>query len=379
MSTIQLASIAPNQVQDPIINQFVDMVSDIMKLSILQTMTAQRKPFTILQLKPLTVGGRVAKSYSSVGMVMASRLKQLPEEKRSKMLENSAKPTTFNSRLQTAAQQMKVNFDAPQYALEQIKLKSQFEFFNESYAKRLIVSVTDLAEQLQIADEPQATAVAAPAIVLNKGLKLRLHQVKCIDETDPEIFGRDEIAMGGTAVNEREVATKIAQFKVGNFDDGDVKNYNPVQILKSFDLTGSYPKTFAVFLSIAEKDSGGFGDFLTELYEAIKAELHVIFTALGAAAGAAIGVAVGGSVGTVIGGPIGTVIGVVSGLILGALVGWLASVFQDDIFEPQIAAIELTKADSTFAGGSLTSPQMRLVYSGHGGRYLARYSWQIVR
>ena len=134
MSTIQLASIAPNQVQDPIINQFVDMVSDIMKLSILQTMTAQRKPFTILQLKPLTVGGRVAKSYSSVGMVMASRLKQLPEEKRSKMLENSAKPTTFNFRLQTAAQQMKVNFDAPQYALEQIKLKSQFEFFNRPFA-----------------------------------------------------------------------------------------------------------------------------------------------------------------------------------------------------------------------------------------------------
>lgn len=379
MSTIQLASLAPTQVQDPIINKFVDMVSDIMKLSILQTMTAQRKPSNILQLKPLTVGGKVAKSYNSVGMVMASRLKQLPEENRRKILENSAKPTTFNPRLQMAAQQMKVNFDAPQYALEQIKLKSRFEFFNESYAKRLSVSVTDLAEQLQIIDEPQALALAAPAIVLNKGLKLRLHEVKCIDETDPEIFGKDEIAMGGTAVNDREVATKIAEFKVGNFDDGDVKKYNPVKILKSFDLTGSYPKTFTAFLSIAEKDNGGFGDFLTELYEAIKAELHVILTAVGAAAGGAFGILLGGSVGTVVGGPIGTVIGIVSGLILGALVGWLASVFQDDIFEPQLAAIELPKADSTFAGGSLTSPLMRFVYAGHGGRYLVRYSWQIVR
>jgi len=111
----------------------------------------------------------------------------------------------------------------------------------------------------------------------------------------------------------------------------------------------------------------------------IKAEVVLIFAALGVAAGAAIGAAIGGSVGTAVGGPIGTIIGVLAGLILGALVGWIASLLQDDIFEPQVATVTLPDAAATFAGNGLISPILSFNFEDYGGKYRVKYSWELRR
>jgi hypothetical protein len=220
-----------------------------------------------------------------------------------------------------------------------------------------------------------------PPIQLNRGLRFRLHKVKCVDETNPEWPGDDEIAAGGVAVNWDEATTKINEFRVGNsFDDGEVKQYSPPRVLQTFSLDGaSYPADFLVMMALAEKDSGGMSSFIDELWKAIKDEVQLILTAVGAAAGLAIGSGIGGTVGTAIGGPLGAIIGVAAGAILGALIGWLISALKDDIFEPQSAALRLPTQDSTFAGGSLVSPIMSLNFEDHGGYYRAYYSWEITR
>lgn len=220
-----------------------------------------------------------------------------------------------------------------------------------------------------------------PPIQLNRGLRFRLHKVKCVDETNPEWPGDDEIAAGGVAVNWDEASSKINEFRVGNsFDDGEVKNYSPPRILKNFSLDGAtYPADFLVMMALAEKDSGGMSSFIDELWKAIKDEVQLILTAVGAAAGLAAGAYIGGTVGTAIGGPLGAIIGVAAGAILGALIGWLISALKDDIFEPQSAALRLPTRDSTFAGGSLVSPVMSLNFEDHGGYYRAYYSWEITR
>ena len=225
-----------------------------------------------------------------------------------------------------------------------------------------------------------AGTVAQP-IVVNKGLHFRLHKVKCIDETNPEWPGDDEIAMGGTAVPPTGNPTKVPEFMVrDDFDDGESKTYSPPRVLKTFALDNvSYPADFLMVLAMAEKDNGGLSQFLQDLWEAIKDEVGVIVAAVGAAAGLAIGGAIGGTVGTAIGGPLGTIIGAVAGAILGALVGWLISAVKDDIFTPQSAAVHLPKPNSTFAGGALTSPQFSLDFRDHGGHYRAYYTWQLVR
>ncbi|MEJ6396944.1 hypothetical protein [Yoonia sp. 208BN28-4] len=221
----------------------------------------------------------------------------------------------------------------------------------------------------------------ADPIQLNRGLKFRLHRVKCVDETNPEWPGDDEIAAGGVAVNWNEDTTQINEFRVGNsFDDGESKFYNPPRVLKNFSLDDAeFPADFMVAMALAEKDNGGLSKFIDDLWEAIRDHVEVILIAVGAAAGLAIGAGVGGTVGTAIGGPLGTIIGLAAGAIIGALVGWLISALKDDIFEPQSAAVRLPSHDSAFAGGSLTSPTMTLNFRNHGGHYRAYYSWQIVR
>ena len=217
-------------------------------------------------------------------------------------------------------------------------------------------------------------------ITLNKGIKFRIHEVKCIDETNPEWPGSDEISWGGAAVDDKGTVIKIPEKRVGGgFDDGDRKTYTPPEIIKTFTLDNIYPKEFMVTMSLAEKDSGGMSDFIQKLYEAIKAEVAAIFAALGAAAGAAIGSAIGGSVGTAIGGPLGTIIGVAAGAILGALIGWLVSVLQDDIFAPQASSLFLYSVNDTFQGGSLISPRQEFHYRDHGGHYRITYDWEITR
>jgi len=133
-----------------------------------------------------------------------------------------------------------------------------------------------------------------PATIVNKGVNFRIHEVKCIDETNPEWPGHDEIHWGGVAVDDKDVTTKIAEKHVrDNFDDGEKKTYSPPDIVKYFPLDDKYPKEFLITMTLAEKDSGGMSDFLQKLYEAIKGEIFLICEALGAAAGAYIGAQIG--------------------------------------------------------------------------------------
>jgi hypothetical protein len=218
-------------------------------------------------------------------------------------------------------------------------------------------------------------------IVINKGLRFRIHEVKCIDETNPEWMGHDEISWGGAATDDKGVANKIPEYYVGGgFDDGDKKTYSPPKVVQTFSVDGDiYPKSFMVALALAEKDAGGFAKFISELYEAIKAEIQVILSALGAAAGAWIGSEIGGSIGTAIAGPLGTIIGVVAGAILGALIGWLIAALKDDIFTPQASHLILGAKDETFAGGSLVCAPLYFHYQDHGGHYRVKFDWEIVR
>lgn len=222
---------------------------------------------------------------------------------------------------------------------------------------------------------------SAPDIQLNRGLKFRIHRVKCVDETNPEWPGHDKIAAGGVAVDWKEESSKISEFRVGDsFDDGESKYYSPPRVLKTFSLNdAAYPADFLMVVALAEKDNGGLSQFINELWDAIKDQVQLILTAVGAAAGLAAGTAIGGTLGTAVGGPIGAIIGVAAGAIIGALVGWLIGALKDDIFEPQSAALRLPVHDSTFAGGSLTSPTMTLDFRDHGGHYRVYYSWQITR
>ncbi|HRC55067.1 MAG: hypothetical protein IPI49_14955 [Myxococcales bacterium] len=200
----------------------------------------------------------------------------------------------------------------------------------------------------------------------SKRLGLRIHKVRCVDETNPEWGGDDEIALGGTTVDETGDVTKVAEFGVRNdFDDGEQKVYSPPKEFVWFNLSEgtAWPKSYFVTLVLAEKDMGGLSDFLNKMLDKVKTE---VITALSTAVGAAIGTS---------GGPIGTIIGSVVGWIVGQVFAWLKAWWSDDVFAPQTVSISLPSANATFSGGAKDSLERTLTYQGFGGTYAVTFDW----
>ena len=143
-----------------------------------------------------------------------------------------------------------------------------------------------------------ATPPAAAAQRLTK-LELRIHKVRCDDETNGFLgseAGSDEIDLGGTTVDESGDTHKVSPFRVASFgSDGDQKVFSPPRRFTFFNLTEGtdFPKGYVATLVLAEIDSGGFNDFLKKLMEKVRERVIAYLTA-------AIGGAIGAS-----GGPIG--------------------------------------------------------------------------
>jgi hypothetical protein len=402
----------------PAFQDMIDRCVDLMKLDIVQGLAYEQEP-------ALMAARGLGANPSRLAPIVAARLRKArPGGKRGR---SAAAATAlpldqiYDSAIRSLARRHNIDLAAPRAVLKQIDAARDFGFLVPDITdpKRLASlqenlftlrmdsglpraegeALRRLAPQLSLdptvlrllAESGRLAAVKpglggqrgdkTPPIVANKGMHFLLHQVKCIDETNPEWPGSDEIAMGGTAVAPAGDPVLVPEFFVRDeFDDGESKTYDPPKVLATFGLEGlSYPADFLMIVALAEKDNGGMSAFLRDLWEAIKDQVQTIITVVGAAAGAVVGSAVGGTIGTAIGGPLGTIIGVATGAILGALVGWLISVSQDDIFTPQSAAVHLPSPDASFEGGVLTSPQFTLDFSDHGGQYRVSYSWQLVR
>lgn len=223
-------------------------------------------------------------------------------------------------------------------------------------------------EGLRLHRELARPAGLVPQQVTDK-LELRIHKVRCVDETNPEWLGDDEIAMGGTSVDETGDSKKIAEFMVRNdFDDGEQKVYSPPKQFTMFSLREggeSWPKSYFVTLVLAEKDMGGLADFLNKLLDAVKS--HVV---------SALGAAIGGVIGSV-GGPLAAVIGAAVGWIVGQIFEWLRSWWSDDVFPPKTVSVSIGSLSARFAGGATDSSNRVLRFSAHGGTYDVTYDWRV--
>ncbi|MCD4735821.1 MAG: hypothetical protein K8R53_07230 [Bacteroidales bacterium] len=364
MSDYSIQKISRDRITDPQALRFIDHVTDVLKVSAYQALYNQTKKKKVKYQK-LRVGGKVQKEYNSFAEVIQKRL----ETKKPGVIESIAFDRGPRTMLGKSAyvNLKSLNYKSSGFVLDQIEIKKDFSYVNDDlFLNRFSDQLKDAGDNSdEEPKEPQKVTATRPATKL----ELKLKKVKCKDETDPDWLGKDEISMGGVAIDDKENEAVISEFKVGKFNDGDSKSYSDHKLLKAFALDNVNPSTFTAFLTLAEKDSEGFSKFLQELYDAIKAEIQIILDGLGAAAGAGIGAAIGGSVGTVLGGPIGTIIGVAAGLILEAIIRFLIEAFKDDIFEPNITAVILNR-NSKFTG-----PTEKLVYQDFGGKYYVWVYW----
>jgi hypothetical protein len=355
---------------DPQLSRFANTALDLMRMQVLQTVAAHKDPANYpMKPRPVHVQNST-KQHGNVSLAVDKWLKAMPADKRAKVLADFNLDAYLSSELKTAMQQAKVDLKLPQPALEQAGLKSHFNFVDATLIETAASSRK--FDEATVSSGGAGTRASIGAVSPSTALKFRLHKVKCIDEsTDAEWKGTDDIELGGSATDDKTNTTEIPKFFVGEFNDGGEKVYEPAKVLKTFTLSGAYPKTFLVFISIAERDSGGFATFINDLVTSVEDEVDAVISAAAVAAG----VAIGGTVG----GPVGALLGAVGVALVGGLVALIGHIASDEVWEPQMASVYLGSAGHRFAGGTRVSTTRMWTYEDYSGKYNVHYSWELAQ
>ena len=196
-------------------------------------------------------------------------------------------------------------------------------------------------------------------------------KVKCVDETNPEWWGHDEIALAGVSVDETGDTKKISEKYIGGgFDDGDQKSYNWRYHWFSLREGQHWPKTYSLTMFLAEKDNGGFANFLNQIWIAIRDKVK-----------AAIEKAITGALTSYLGPVIAAAIGKAVAWIVDKLVGWIINWWNDDIFPAYTARVTTPSMGARWyypkgTWGNPSSGIRTAHFYGHGGHYYLQYYWK---
>lgn len=211
-------------------------------------------------------------------------------------------------------------------------------------------------------------------------LRLWVRSLRCNDETNPEAFGDDEMAVAGVSIDEDGDTKQIGERGAGGgYHDGVERGLNWDFTWFGLREKNYWPKRFGVTLIIAEKDNGGLSAFMQRLWNETRTAVH---NALAKAAQAA-GVALATFVGLPEFGPlIGQALAAAAQWIIDNVVNWLINLFKDDLFKPFTTWVNIPSLGARWnfpngSWGNTFSPLMSVTYTGHGGQYRLNYQWQL--
>lgn len=144
-----------------------------------------------------------------------------------------------------------------------------------------------------------------------------------------------------------------------------------------FSSHDTWPKLFSAIITIAEKDSEGFGKFLSDLWDVVDVAVDGALAAAGDKSGAAIGAAIGGTAGTIIAGAIGAAVGALAIWIVSVIAGYIIQLFRDDIFMPQILQLKFASPPPWDFANTMLPPWGGVkAFTGFDGTYFLYYHWE---
>lgn len=208
---------------------------------------------------------------------------------------------------------------------------------------------------------------------MSQKLNLRVHSVKCVDETNGqyiERFGNDEIWLGGYSIASNGDTQTIAPFQVGaGFDDGDVVVLQPPRVMCSFDFgTPGRWQEFGVGLVLIEKDNGGMREAIEKIAAKVQTELKAQI-ALAPPAG-------GGTTRSLLFEILKWALPIIAPVVADYVKRKIIAAYNDDIFQPQHATQSVRGPNFSF-GGSQGSARKTVVFREHDGLYELVYDWQV--
>ena len=208
-------------------------------------------------------------------------------------------------------------------------------------------------------------------------LNLRIHSVKCKDETGGsfiEKFGNDEIFLGGFTIDPNGKTVKVPPFKVDpSFDDGDTKKFSPPRIFGRFTFSDfQSSKNFTAGFILIEQDAGGMGNAIQKVADKVEEliattkQKEVEKMKLKAGNGTAAAIAI----------PFAAIWEIVKPLLIKFVFDKITVAFDDDIFPLKDVTTTLDSANHTF-NGKKTSPIAMVEFRGHNGIYQLMYDWEL--
>lgn len=208
---------------------------------------------------------------------------------------------------------------------------------------------------------------------MNKQISLRIHSVKCVDETNGrfvEKLGNDEIKLSGFGIVETRTVT-VNPFTVNsNFDDGEIQRFSPPRNFVTLNLSNvtSFPTTVNAGFLLAEIDNGDFGTKAGQIFTKLKEELEKKRKEEEAKKKKKSGNA------SLTGAELTVIWTIVKPIIFKFIVDKIAAAADDDIFPPQDTSVTLNSANHQFTAGA-NSTEFRIEFRGHGGIYVMTCDW----
>src|SRR6266566_8723654 len=201
------------------------------------------------------------------------------------------------------------------------------------------------------------------------GLQLRLRELYAQDETNTAgtEWGSDDMYLAGVALELRgpqlkPIVHRIQPFKVGEFDDGTRKRYDPPLLFDNYGFgPGVFPKRIAMAFLLAEVDSG---DDVQGAFEDLAGRMEKYAQTIKADIAAGQGPAIKEEKDDFWGGALNVAIEVIT-FVYDRWKG-------DEIFEPKIEQITLDSEADRWDGQD-TSPVREVKFQGHGGTYILNY------
>jgi hypothetical protein len=207
---------------------------------------------------------------------------------------------------------------------------------------------------------------------MSSQITLRIHSVKCIDETGgkwAEKIGNDEIALAGFGIDANSETFPVSRFEVySHFDDGDIKTYNPPLnfITLALNPNGPYPQTCVAGFLLAEEDGGeDFGSKAMAIYEKVREEVTKKKQEMSLVAAGPTKLA-------------GLTAAAVWEFSRSVVYPWakarILNAMKDDVFPPTDTMVTIPSPNFTW-DGSPVSPPAAVEFRGHDGIYLLTYDW----
>jgi hypothetical protein len=207
---------------------------------------------------------------------------------------------------------------------------------------------------------------------MSNQITLRIHSVKCVDETGgkwAEKVGNDEIALAGFGIDANSDTFFVHRAGVyAHFDDGDIKTYSPPRdfITLAFNNSHPYPQTCVVGFLLAEEDGGeDFSSKAMAIYEKVREEVAKKKQEMSLVATGQAKIA-------------GLTAAAVWEFSRSVVYPWakarILNAMKDDIFPPTDTMVTIPTPNFTW-DGSLVSPPAAVEFRGHDGVYLLTYDW----